>query len=343
MSSNVQTTTPENRFDFHYGNESEQYSFFKVPKILFSDEPFMDMSIDAKLLYSLMLDRMSLSRANGWTDSENKIYIIFPISTVIDILRCGKGKAVKMMKELEEVGLIERERRGLGKPDLIYVKKFTDQTENPPRPHKEIDPETGDYIVVNESIYDELFPESTSEYPKINSCVPKNEPQEFSYLDTNNTENIKTDCSSTEFNNFFDIDVDVDKMRAIDAMYAKIREKIGYSDLARCYGRNTVDSFVENLAEIAMVHDDGGMFKVTKDKQYPISFIKYRFMNIDNTVADYILDSLRHTKNKVAHLKKYMITTLFNAPSTIDTKYQLEANHDMANGALEEFMRGRAA
>ena len=337
MSNEAQLTiTPENRFDFHYGNESEQYSFFKVPKILFSDKPFMDMSIDAKLLYSLMLDRMSLSRANGWTDSENKIYIIFPISTVIDILRCGKGKAVKMMKELEEAGLIERERRGLGKPDLIYVKKFTDRTENPPRPHKEFDTETGDFVVETENNYSEPF-------PKMNSCVPKNEPQEFSFSDTNNTENIKTDCNNTEFNNIFDIDVDVDKMRAIDAMYAKIREKIGYSDLARDYGRSTVDSFVENLVEIAMMHDDGGMFKVTKDKQYPISFIKYRFMNIDYTVADYILDSIRHTKSKVVHLKKYMITTLFNASSTIDAKYQLEANHDMANGALEEFMRRRAA
>ena len=116
MSSEAINNTNTTGFDFHYGNESEQYTFFKVPKIFFSDEQFSDMSLEAKILYSLMLDRMSLSRANGWSDSYNRIYIIFPISCVIDMLGCGKGKACKIMKELETIGLIERERRGLCKP-----------------------------------------------------------------------------------------------------------------------------------------------------------------------------------------------------------------------------------
>lgn len=82
-------------FDFHYGNESEQYTFFKVPKIFFSDEQFSDMSLEAKILYSLMLDRISLSRSNGWSDSYNRIYIVFPISCVIDMLWMRQGQSLQ--------------------------------------------------------------------------------------------------------------------------------------------------------------------------------------------------------------------------------------------------------
>ena len=86
MSSEAINNTKTTGFDFHYGNESEQYTFFKVPKIFFSDEQFSDMSLEAKILYSLMLARMSLSRDTGWSDSYNRIYIIFPINSVIDML-----------------------------------------------------------------------------------------------------------------------------------------------------------------------------------------------------------------------------------------------------------------
>lgn len=352
MSSEAINNTNTTGFDFHYGNESEQYTFFKVPKIFFSDEQFSDMSLEAKILYSLMLDRMSLSRANGWSDSYNRIYIIFPISCVIDMLGCGKGKACKIMKELETIGLIERERRGLCKPDLIYVKKFTDQTENPERPHKELDLETGEYYEDTDNYdeyseqlgYSEPVLNRTTEYRELNSCVSENEPQEFFNLDTNKTDNIKTDSNKTNDSNnkTIDNDMDVDKenTRAIEAVYTKIKDQISYDALAKQYGMSTVNSFVENLVDIALMHDDGAMIEISKHK-YPISLVKYRFSRIDYDIADYILDSIQHTSSKVKYLKRYMITTLFNACSTIDTKYQLEVNHDMASGKFADFMSQR--
>lgn len=339
-------------FDFHYGNESEQYTFFKVPKIFFSDEQFSDVSLEAKILYSLMLDRMSLSRINGWSDSYNRIYIVFPISCVIDMLGCGKGKACKIMKELETIGLIERERRGLCKPDLIYVKKFTDQTENLERPHKGLDLETGEYYEDTENYdefseqlrYNETVLNRTTEYHELNSCVSENEPQEFFNLDTNKTDSIKTDINKTNDSNnkTIDNDMDVDKenARVIEAVYTKIKEQISYDNLAKQYGMSTVNSFVENLVDIALIHDDGTMIEISKHK-YPISLVKYRFSRIDYDVADYILDSMQHTSSKVKYLKRYMITTLFNACSTIDTKYQLDVNHDMASGKFADFMSNR--
>ena len=113
-------------FDYFYGQSGEMFSYFRVPKILFRDIRFKDLSTDAKTLYGILLDRMSLSVKNGWLDGQGRVYIIFPIQEVIDALGCADNKATKLFRELENAGLVERKRRGLGKPNLIYVKNFAD-------------------------------------------------------------------------------------------------------------------------------------------------------------------------------------------------------------------------
>ena len=113
-------------FDYFYGQSGEMFSYFRVPKILSRDIRFKDLSTDAKTLYGILLDRMSLSVKNGWLDGQGRVYIIFPIQEVMDALGCADNKATKLFRELENAGLVERKRRGLGKPNLIYVKNFAD-------------------------------------------------------------------------------------------------------------------------------------------------------------------------------------------------------------------------
>jgi hypothetical protein len=113
--------------DYYYGVEAEQFSFYRVPRLIIKDERFKDLSSDAKLLYGLMLDRMSLSVKNGWFDKENRAYIIYTIENIADDLCRCKEKAVKVLAELDTVkgiGLIEKVKRGQGRPDVIYVKNF---------------------------------------------------------------------------------------------------------------------------------------------------------------------------------------------------------------------------
>ena len=115
------------RFDYYYGIEAEQFSFYRVPRMLIKDERFKGLSSDAKLLYGLMLDRLSLSMKNGWLDSENRAYIIYTVDNIMEDLGCSKPTCTKIMRELDcdnGIGLIEKKRRGLGKPDIIYVKNF---------------------------------------------------------------------------------------------------------------------------------------------------------------------------------------------------------------------------
>lgn len=113
---------------YYYGNEAEQYSFYRIPKTLFFDQSYKSVSMEAKVLYSLMLDRMSLSVHNGWLDSEGRVYIYFTLEDALATLGCGKDKAIRLFKELDTgsgIGLIERHKQGQGKPMRIYVKNFT--------------------------------------------------------------------------------------------------------------------------------------------------------------------------------------------------------------------------
>ena len=120
--------------DYYYGNEAEQYSFYRIPKVFFTDVRFKEVSAEAKILYGFLLDRMALSVKNGWLDECGRVYIIFPVADVMENLGCAEQKANKLLNELDGakgIGLIERKRRGLGKPNVIYVKKLCRQdTEN---------------------------------------------------------------------------------------------------------------------------------------------------------------------------------------------------------------------
>jgi len=114
--------------DYFYGQSSELFSFYRIPKLLFQDSCFQPLSTDAKTLYGILLDRMSLSARNGWLDKAGRVFIIYTVQEVQDSLGCADKKATKLLRELEEYGLIERKRRGLGKPDLIYVKNFSSES-----------------------------------------------------------------------------------------------------------------------------------------------------------------------------------------------------------------------
>lgn len=116
--------------DFFYGEQANLFSFYRLPKALFTSKRFEDVSVEAKVLYGFLLDRMGLSAKNGWKDEEGKVYIIFTVESIMEHLKCSNKKAVGLLRELEEkADLIERRRQGLGRPSLIYVKNFIEAPE----------------------------------------------------------------------------------------------------------------------------------------------------------------------------------------------------------------------
>ena len=113
-------------FGYLYGEQSETYSFYRTPKIFYTDSRFRKLSRDARTLYGILLDRVSLSAKNGWLDEQGRVYIICTIQSAMEALGICDRTATKLFNELEEFGLIERKRRGQGKPIIIYVKNFMD-------------------------------------------------------------------------------------------------------------------------------------------------------------------------------------------------------------------------
>ena len=165
------------QLNYYYGNEAEQYTFYRIPKILFTDPLFKGVSVEAKVLYGLLLDRMGLSVKNNWLDGEGRVYIIFTIADVMETLGCAEQKANKLLNELDcskGVGLIERVRRGLGKPNVIYVKNFICQA-NTGQPESQI-----------------------KNCENHNSGDVKITTQEMRKSQTNNTDLNKTDFSDTD-------------------------------------------------------------------------------------------------------------------------------------------------
>lgn len=130
--------------EYFYGTEAEQYTFYRIPKVLFTDPGFKQTTGDAKILYGLMLDRMGLSIRNGWLDEQNRVFIYFTLEEAMGAMGCGHNKAVALFTELDKVGLIERKKQGQGRPTKIYVKNFIRREEvKTSEKRKSALPETG--------------------------------------------------------------------------------------------------------------------------------------------------------------------------------------------------------
>ena len=176
-------TNAVKKLEYYYENESEQYLFYRVPQMLFTDKRFSKISSDAKLLYSLFLNRMSLSRKNGMVDEEKRVYIYFSIEEVMEVFGIASQKATKIIAELDEVrgcGLIHRKKSGQGKPARIYVMKYT--SVNYDDEPEDIEESYDEYIEIDDNFVDKdseeymksFILEGTLDDPKIVSFSNKN-------------------------------------------------------------------------------------------------------------------------------------------------------------------------
>jgi len=138
------------RFDYFYGSEAEQFAFFRIPKALMTDPVYAGLSIEAKFLYGLLLDRMGMSRKNKWLDENDRVYIIYSINEISEALNISEKLVMKYMKELEEGHLLEKKKRGFGYPSLLYVRNFID------KPEGKVSPADDEKDILSESSDDEF-------------------------------------------------------------------------------------------------------------------------------------------------------------------------------------------
>lgn len=284
----------EIQFKYFYGTEADTFTFYRIPKLLVTHSYFDNVSNDAKMLYGLMLDRMSLSAKNGWFDEENRVFIKFSIKDAMKLLKIGKNKAIKLFAELDTVdgvGLIERRNQGQGKPAVIYVKSFMSEVLNSNR-----------------------FENETTSGSNI-------KPLEVSKANTNknkynNTLNeLDSNPIDSELKGY---ELLIRKNLEIDALIERDP-----------YERELYEGIYELVLETVLFQ---GESMVIASSRYPMNLIRNKFMKLNIHHVEYVVESLRSTTSKVKNIKKYMLTMLFNAPTTISSYYIAEVNHDMAAG-----------
>lgn len=313
----------ENQFDYYYGIESEQFTFFRIPKALIQEARFKGLSTDAKLLYGLMLDRMSLSMKNGWLDDQNRVYIIYTLENVMADLQCGKDKGVKILAELDTVkgiGLIERKKRGLGKPAIIYVKNFI--TSKPALSALE------GLTAENQKSKDEN--NRMPEVGKTEVFITKkqnSESQETRSLDFGEKDSIYTELS--EIYKSQNNPINPSKVDGIICFMEKIKENIDYAyymEHGNVREKELVEELYQLICDIVCVEREcvtiGGV-------PYPYVLVKEKFLKIRQPHIEYVLESMKKMTTKIGNIRAYLLTTLYYAPTTINFYYQQEMQKDL--------------
>lgn len=314
--------TTEITFNYYYGDQANQFSFYRIPKSLFTDSIFSGLSSDAKVLYGLMLDRMSLSLKNDWKDEQNLVFIYFTLNEVQDLLNCGHSKGVQLLAELDSekgIGLIERVKQGMGRPSRIYVKNFI-------RPES-----TPDIIncLGSDSPKAEVM---TSEKQK--SLVLINGGHDF-----RKTESIKTDNNQNELNKTEkkDFNLSIHKTKTIEPS-KKQMEIDRWMEFGETFKKNIDYEILmqrdpDTIPEILEIMIDAACSKAKSFRingsQVSAERVRERLLSLNSMHIEYVLDALTQNTSKVQNIRSYLLATLYNATKTINTYYQSRVNHDL--------------
>ena len=283
--------------DYFYGQAGKLFSFYRIPKALFQEQRFQNLSTDAKTLYGILLDRMSLSVKNEWFDKQGRVFIIFTIEDVKRALCCADNKATKLLRELENFGLIERKRRGLGKPSLVYVKNFSSDLSNE--------------RVQNRENHESGSPKNACQDPPKSRCNKNKK----SKTERNNTNPILSDES--------------EKMKNRKLLEEYFSRSLEIELLLRLYpdDEDTIYQIVDLLVDTCATNRK--TLRIAGDDK-PAEVVRSRFMKLNADHIRFVLKCLAENSSPIRNMKQYLLASLYNAPTTMQLFYQNQTNHDLA-------------
>ncbi len=283
--------------DYFYGQAGKLFSFYRIPKALFQEQRFQNLSTDAKTLYGILLDRMSLSVKNEWFDKQGRVFIIFTIEDVKRSLCCADNKATKLLRELENFGLIERKRRGLGKPSLVYVKNFSAESSKESVKNRDNDDSCGSKIACQD--------------PVKSRGIKKKENK----TEMNNTNPILSDES--------------EKMKNRELLEEYFSGSLETDLLLRLYpdDEDTLYQIVNLLVDTCATNRK--LLHIAGDDK-PAEVVRSRFMKLNADHIRFVLKCLAENSSPIRNMKQYLLASLYNAPTTMQLFYQNQTNHDLA-------------
>ena len=278
--------------DYFYGQAGELFAYFRIPKALFQDSRFRQLSTDARTLYGILLDRMSLSAKNSWVDEHGRVYIIYTVREVQESLCCAEHKAVKLFRELEQADLIERKRRGLGRPSLIYVKNFSSGL-----PKAQI-----------------------QNCANCNSCAAESAVQVRPKSQSN-----KTDKNKTERNHPFLPD-ETDRLTQREQLEDYFYQALEVELLLRLCpdDEDAIYQIVDLLVDTCSTKRK--MLRIAGDDK-PVEVVRSRLKKLNADHIRFVLGCLAENTSPVRNMKQYLLAALFNAPTSKISKKPNQPTH----------------
>ena len=268
-------------FDYFYGDESNMFSFYRIPRQLIVGEEFRKLSTDAKLLYGLFLDRVGLSAKNGWYDEQGRVYIYYTINEIREDMNCGNDKAIKLLAELDSVkgfGLIERVKQGQGRPTKIYVKRFTtgkisNKTFKPEKENKH--QQSGNQEIGKAEVQTSDFPTSRNRFSRLQDI----EKTDSNYIDISYTE-------KSQNNQSFIQSCKQSALEQRNACRLEIEDRIDYDILCKEFGSDDVDEITELITDT--------LCSTAKEiyigrEAIPAEQVKNRFARLNFAHMEYVL------------------------------------------------------
>ena len=289
--------------NYFYGPQAEQFAFYRIPKVLFTDPAFRGISTDAKVLYGLLLDRMSLSARNNWLDDAGRVYIIFTVEEVMDALCCADNKATRLLRELEGVGLIERKRRGLGKPSFVYVKNFVDVPEQ---------------RLQNRENHDSVAAQTaTLEAPK-SRCNKTDK----NYTDPSETDPFLSGAAAG-------MESEGKDNRTMYQEY--FSQQLGLASLMATHPDD--EDMLREMLELLVdtVCSKRRFIRIAGDDK-PAEVVKAQLMKLNGDHLRFVLMCLKENTTQVRNIRQYLLATLYNAPMTMHSSYAARVQHDFKTG-----------
>ena len=321
-------------FDYYYGVEAEQFTFVRVPKVLFTDkEHFGGLSNEAKLLYGLLLERMSLSRKNNWIDKHNRVYIIFPVEEIEESLNVGHEKALNLLKELDDqsgIGLVKKKRRGLGLPSILYVKNFIVKGE-----------QNTDRVPTSRSTENGIQEVGKTDFKKSEnqtSANPKNRLLEVGKSDSNNIDINNTDMSYTYdqsinqsrvgFQNFSpEADGLIDGIDR-NTVEEEVKKQIDY-DCLISYPDSSVVQMAEEIKDLMVDVLCGERSVVSEGKRVSDETVRAAYRKITFDHVQYVMKSLVSYPDKISRIDHFLTASLFNSVYTLTNSTFAGFEYDM--------------
>ena len=285
--------------------ESEQYAFYRVPKLLFTNERYRNLSAESKLLYGLFLDRMGISQKNGWIDKDGRVYIIYTVEDIMEALGCGNKKAIQLLAELEKKGnLIWRKKQGLGKPNLIYMKKF----------------------ILPQSNQEEHF--LKCENDTSGNGNPTSLEMSKGHGNNTNKNNLNDNNMNLSFpSGDFGMEhgTDGDYSYYHEYFFEHLEIEILYKNYP--YDKELLDSIVALIVETMC--SKRKQIRIAGDDK-PVEIVRSRFMKLNSEHIKFVMDCFKENTTKIRNIKQYLLATIYNSVLTIDGYFDALVRHDLS-------------